>query len=171
MKKMPRGSETCVQDPVYSSVDNRIHLVPQPTKHPQDPLVRILSTWIRRLHKFDIGLQTWSFSRKLRILLISCLAAFAGNVAALSGQEAYPVQADVYKVTALEASYSVIPSVIYFEIISFTSLTHLFRSQQLYLAWPLVRFSVSHSLASLADGPSPSGLFLAVYHTQYGPRE
>lgn len=53
------------------------------------------------------GIQTWKLSRKLRLLLVSCLAAFAGNVAALSGQEAYPIQASVYKVTVLESSYSV----------------------------------------------------------------
>ena len=49
----------------------------------------------------------WSTARKVQSLCLICLAAYAGNVAALAGQLAYPDQAAVYGVTPIESSYSV----------------------------------------------------------------
>lgn len=52
-------------------------------------------------------LQNWSIFRKSRLLFVICIASFAGNVAALAGQEAYPLQSKVYNVTVIQSSYSV----------------------------------------------------------------
>ncbi|KAF2235273.1 polyamine transporter [Viridothelium virens] len=71
-----------------ASSPSTLLLIPQPSSNPEDPL-------------------NWTTFRKYRLLALVCLASFAGNVAALSGQFAYPVQSKTYKVTILESSYSV----------------------------------------------------------------
>ena len=88
-----------------------ILLIPKPTSDPEDPLVKCLLQYYLLCLSSEISLilafQNWSSARKIRLLAVLCLAAFSGNVSALSGQLAYPHQAAVYGKTILESSYSV----------------------------------------------------------------
>lgn len=65
-----------------------IILVPQPSIDPSDPL-------------------NWPISRKLITLFIISLASFIGVEQALANQAGFPLQAELYRKTPLEISYSV----------------------------------------------------------------
>lgn len=75
-------------DSGYKRSAQGIILVPQPSSDPSDPL-------------------NWPISKKLMTLFIISLASFIGIEHALANQAGFPLQAELYKKTPLEISYSV----------------------------------------------------------------
>ncbi|KAI9691707.1 MAG: hypothetical protein M1822_007779 [Bathelium mastoideum] len=67
---------------------NGIALVPQPSDDPKDPL-------------------SWSQSKKYTILVIYCLAGFAGTASSLANQLGFEAQGKVYGKTLVQMSYTV----------------------------------------------------------------
>ena len=67
---------------------NGITLVPQPSDDPRDPL-------------------NWSQRKKYTILVIYCLAGFAGTASSLANQLGFEAQAKLYGKTLVQMSYTV----------------------------------------------------------------
>ena len=65
-----------------------ITLVPQPSADPRDPL-------------------NWSQRKKYTILIIYCLAGFAGTASSLANQLGFEAQAKLYHKTLVQMSYTV----------------------------------------------------------------
>lgn len=84
-------------------------LVPQPSKHPDDPLVSTKKDDSRPqrsyLQRYSLRKQNWSRSRRLRIFATLCVAGLSCIGAPTANQLAYVVQAPLYKKTPNEISY------------------------------------------------------------------